>query len=104
MAYKHATPGDVMDLSTFGESQTTALVKTPQFEAIRIVMQPGRPIPAHKVDGPITVQCLSGECTFLVGDESRQLVAGSWLFLTGGTMHALESQEPCVLLVTILLN
>ncbi len=104
MALEHATPGSVIDLKTFGEQRTTAVVKQPEFEVLRVVVKPEKPFPEHKVDGPITVQCLSGSCTFFVEDEPNPLTPGSWLFLSGGTLHTLESQEECVLLVTILFN
>jgi len=101
MAQEHAEPGVVIDLNTFGERQSTAVVKEEKFEAIRIYLDPGRKIPPHKVDGPITVQCLSGKCTFYVEDEPRKLEPGSWLYLEGGAMHSLEAEERCALLVTI---
>ena len=104
MAHEHAEPGVVIDLNTFGEKQSTALVKEEKFEAIRLYLSPGKEIPAHKVGGPITVQCLSGSCTFFVEDEPRALAPGSWLYLEGGTMHSLKSEETCTVLVTILFN
>lgn len=102
MAIEHAVPGKVIDLNTFGESDSTAVVKESAFEAIRVYLTPGKKIPPHKVDGPITVHCLSGRCTFFVGDEPRALVPGSWLYLEGGAMHSLEAEEECAVLVTIL--
>lgn len=102
MAQQHATPGAVIDLNTFGEGKTTAIVKEDTFEAIRLIVEPGKPIPPHKVNGPISVQCLRGSCTFSIGNEPRKLVGGSWLYLAGGQMHAVESEEGAVLLVTIL--
>ncbi len=102
MAVEHAEPGKVIDLNTFGGTASTAVVKENAFEAIRLHLSPGKKIPPHKVDGPITVHCLSGSCTFFVADESRELVPGSWLYLEGGTMHALEAEEACAVLVTIL--
>ncbi len=102
MAQEHAHPGAVVDLHTFGGDKSTALVKETAFEVIRIAVEGGKPIPEHKVDGPITVQCLSGNCTFFVGEEKRELTPGSWLYLSGGTLHALESDERAILLVTIL--
>lgn len=102
MAHEHASPGVAIDLLTFGETMSTALVKERDFESILLRLAPGRSIPDHKVDGPITVQCVSGKCTFSVGTEPRELVAGSWLYLEGGTMHALQAAESCILLVTIM--
>ena len=93
---------NVIDLNTFGEMASTAVVKESAFEAIRIYLSPGKKIPPHKVDGPITVHCLSGRCTFFVEDEPRALAPGSWLYLEGGTMHSLQAEEECTVLVTIL--
>ena len=104
MAQEHAEPGTVIDLNTFGEMASTAVVKESAFEAIRIYLSPGKKIPPHKVDGPITVHCLSGRCTFFVEDEPRALAPGSWLYLEGGTMHSLQAEEECTVLVTILFD
>lgn len=103
MAHAHANPGEVINLSTFGEDKSTALVKEKRFEVLRLLVEAGKSIPEHKVDGPITVQCLSGKCTFCVGTESRELTPGSWLYLTGGALHSVDGgEETSVLLVTIL--
>ena len=102
MAHEHAKPGEVIDLNVFGETVSTSLVKEEKFEVIRLFVEPGKSIPPHKADGPVTVQCLSGKCTFFVGDQPRELEPGSWLYMAGGTMHALESDETAILLVTIL--
>lgn len=102
MAIKHASAGDLIDLGTFGGDRTTAVVKEQTFEVIRVVVSPGKPFPPHKVDGPITVQCLSGRCTFFIDDQPQEMSPGSWLHLAGGSMHALESDEGAVMLVTIL--
>jgi len=103
MAHVHAKPGELIDLNTFGESKSTALVKEKdKFEVIRMKIVAGKTIPPHKTDGPITVQCLSGKCKFFVGDEPRELVPGSWLYLSGGKMHSVEADVDTVLLVTII--
>lgn len=102
MAIKHLQHGQVLDLNTFHAAGSAALVKTQAFEVIRVVVKAGKSLPSHKVDGPITVQCLSGQCDFLVGEDSHQLSPGKWLYLNGGTMHAVEATESTTLLVTIL--
>ena len=45
-----------------------------------------------------------GKLPFFVGDEPRQMSAGSWLYIEGGAMHALESDNKAVMLVAILFN
>ncbi len=102
MAIEHAEHGQVIDLNTFQTEKSAALVKTDQFEVIRVVVDVEKPLPPHKVEGPITVQCLSGQCTFFVDKEPRKLGPGAWLFLNGGSTHAVEASESTSLLVTIL--
>ncbi len=102
MAIKHASAGEMIDLNAFGENRTTAVVKEKTFEVIRMIVSAGKPVPPHKVDGPITVQCISGQCKFFVGDEPREMSPGGWLYVEGGVVHALESESEAVMLVTIL--
>jgi quercetin dioxygenase-like cupin family protein len=101
MAIQHAEHGQVIDLSAF-HADSAALVKTDAFEVIRIVVEAGKSLPPHEVEGPITVQCLSGRCTFFVDEQPRELRPGAWLYLNGGTPHAVQAAETAVLLVTIL--
>lgn len=105
MAIKHAAMGEVIDLNTFGpqntDTRTVALVKTDHFETVRLYTPAGHAVPPHKVDGPITVQCLRGEATFLVGPAPKAMSPGSWLHIEGGCVHSIEAKTDCVLLVTI---
>lgn len=104
MALDHAKSGQVVDLGTYGDpsSLSTVVAREKEFEAIRMRLRPGQAIPPHKVDGPITVHCLSGACTFIVEGEPRSLVPGSWLYLRGGMTHALQADEASTLIVTIM--
>ena len=106
MAIEHVALGDVVDLKTYGpestDTHTVALVKTDKFEVIRLFAPAGSTVPPHKVDGPITVQCLRGAAVFFVGTEAREMSEGSWLHIEGGKLHSIEATTDCVLLVTIL--
>lgn len=106
MAIEHAIPGEVIELETFGpenrDTHTVALVKTKHFEVVRLFTPAGRTVPPHKVDGPITVQCLRGHAIFFVGSEPREMHAGNWLHIEGGKVHSIEAKTDCVLLVTII--
>jgi len=105
MAIEHAALGEVICLETFGpqntDTHTVALVKTNHFEAIRLFTRAGSTVPPHKVDGPITVQCLRGEATFFVDTEPREMSPGTWLHIEGGKVHSIEAKTDCVLLLTI---
>ena len=96
-------PGSVINLHALEAIKFTILVKEEKFDVIRLYLNTGEKIAPHKANGPITVQCVSGACTFLVENEPHELVGGSWLYLQGSVMHALEAKQECVLLVTRIL-
>lgn len=106
MAIPHATSGQVIDVRPQGPTKasvTTTLVKTDRLEVIRLVVLTGKEIPAHKVSGEITVQCLEGRIAFSSGGATRELQAGQMCYLEGGTEHAVKGLEDASVLLTILL-
>jgi quercetin dioxygenase-like cupin family protein len=108
MAIPHAKPSEVVDVrplgATLSAANTWTIVKTDTLEVIRIVLPAGKDLPPHKVPGEITVHCLEGRVEFRVGELSRELTAGQFLYLEGSTEHALHARENSSLLVTILLQ
>lgn len=105
MAIEHAAFGEVVNLKTFGpqnvDTHTVALTRTEHLETVRLFTPAGGKVPPHKVDGPITVQCLRGDALFFVGTEPREMSPGDWMHIEGGKTHAIEAKTDCVLLVTI---
>ena len=108
MAIPHAKPGELIDIRPLGtaltHSWTTTLVKSKHLEIIRLVVPSGKEIPAHKVSGEITVQCLEGRVAFTVGNCTHELNTGHLLHLSGEESHSLRGIEDASLLLTILLN
>jgi quercetin dioxygenase-like cupin family protein len=108
MAIPHAKSGEIIDIRPLGtalaQARTTTLVKTDTLEVLRLVVQAGREIAPHKVDGEITVQCLEGSVGFLIDGNTRVLEAGQMMYLTGGEMHAVRGIQDASVLVTIQLG
>src|SRR3546814_10629380 len=54
---KHAAAGEVFHLTGIDDpaAQTVALARTSSFEAVHLVVRAGESLPAHKVDGSITL-------------------------------------------------
>jgi quercetin dioxygenase-like cupin family protein len=107
MAIPHAAPGMPVELQPPGETlsaaQTNALVKTKEFEAIRMVIPQGHEVCRnHKVDGPITVQCLQGEIQFVADQDAHSLRKGQWLFLPGGVPHTITGVKDAAVLLTVM--
>lgn len=108
MAMHHAKSGEVVDLRPLGnklaETKPTALVKTPSFEAARIVVLAGKEIPPHEVPGNVTLHCLEGCVRIALDHTSVELAAGEWVYLDGGERHSLNGIEDSSLLMTILFD
>ena len=107
MAIPHAAPAIPVDLrrpaEPLSEAQTNALVKTEAFEAIRMVIPKGHEVcHKHKVDGPITVQCLEGQIAFTADGDTRSMRAGQWLFLPGGVPHTIKGIDDSLMLLTVI--
>jgi len=90
--------------SELAEAKTTCLVKTDNFEAMRMCVHANQEIPPHKTEGPLTVQCLQGNVIFKVGEITNDLKPGDWLYLEGGQMHSLKGVKDSALLLTILFS
>ncbi|OOG23496.1 hypothetical protein B1C78_11220 [Thioalkalivibrio denitrificans] len=106
MATRHARPGEVVDLATWGDelpgAHSKTIAKQTHMELARIVLRAGESWEAHRVDGPLVFQCLSGRFRFRVGSEDRLLTAGQLLYLQGGEVHAVHAQTDATALLTIL--
>lgn len=107
MAISHLSSGGVASVlplaALLEQTPTTALFKEKHLEVMRIVLPVGKRMPAHAVDGPITVQCLEGEVDIGIGDAHRRLHVGDLIYLAGGTRHELAAMRNSSLLVTVVL-
>ena len=108
MAIPHASPGDIVDLRPLGPALATtrshALFKSGDLELIRLVLPAGQEMPAHAVDGEITLQCIEGRITFSCNAGVIELSAGQLVHSAGGETHALRAIEDSSLLLTIALK
>lgn len=108
MAIQHAISGQPVSVlpcvNMPGDRQTVAIFKTSELEVIRLVLPKGKSMPAHKVTGDITVQCLAGSIAFTSDGASQTLGAGEMLYLAGGVVHSLTAIEDACALMHIVLR
>jgi quercetin dioxygenase-like cupin family protein len=108
MALHHAKSGEIVDLSPLGEglqsAQTTALVKSDSFEAVRLIVRAGTHIPAHRVAGKFTLHCLEGHVELGLATGKIDLSTGQWIYFDGGITHSVDGIENSSLLLTILFS
>lgn len=108
MAIQHAVSGQPVGVmpvaNALGARQTVAVFKTDELEVMRVVLPKGKTVPAHKVAGDITVQCLEGSIGFTSNGDTQVLAAGEMLYLAGGVSHSLTGIEDASALVHIVLR
>jgi quercetin dioxygenase-like cupin family protein len=108
MAIPHALPGQAIDVQALGArlsgEKTVALFKSADLEVMRLVLRAGKSLPAHRVPGEITVQCIEGSIDVTSEGESHVLRAGQLLFLLGNVSHGVTALEDSSALVTVVLK
>ncbi|MEO9132171.1 MAG: cupin domain-containing protein [Sphingomonas sp.] len=106
MALHHAISGEIVHLSPLNtpSTRTAALVKSPAFEAIHLVVKAGETIPAHHVDGTMTLYCIEGAVAVDVDGEAVEMRTHDWLYLDPHVPHALRGLADSGLLLTILFD
>ena len=108
MAIPHVVSGEHVNVlppaHAPSDRQTVALFKTEELEVIRLVLAKGKSMPAHKVAGDITVQCLKGSILFNSGGKDQTLAVGDMLYLAGGVVHSLTAIDDACALVHIVLR
>lgn len=108
MALHHAKSGEIVDLGPLAgnlrRAQTTALVKSDSFEAVRLIVRAGTEIPPHQVAGKFTLHCLEGHVRLGLASGKIDLSAGQWIYFDGGITHSVEGIEDSSLLLTILFS
>lgn len=107
MSLHHAASGEIVSVRPLGEklpaSVSTALLKAHQMEVMRLVLQAGKSVPEHLVQGELTLQCLEGEVELRAHGKTQRLHAGEFVYLEGQVLYALQAMEHSSLLMTVVL-
>lgn len=108
MAIPHAQPARIIDVapldSSLASAQSSTLVKTDDFELLRMVLPAGKRIDPHAVPGAVVIQCVEGVVEIEACGRQEMLTPGTLMYLSGGDEHALRAVENASLLVTIFLK
>jgi quercetin dioxygenase-like cupin family protein/heme-degrading monooxygenase HmoA len=97
---------DIIDLKSreiFGQEGrgVAALVEEPYLKIRQIGLEPGKKVPVHTADAPVTIQVVHGEGVFIEGDQSVRMGPGKLLRIPQGALMGIanDSEEPLVFLV-----
>lgn len=108
MATPHIRSGEITNLLTPEAQLMTlpahALFKDAHLEVIQMNLLKGKNLPSHRVNGPITVQCLSGEMQIELEAGAKVMHAGDLLYLAADLPHAVLAVTDTSFLVTIVLR
>jgi len=108
MSLPHAASGDLINIAPLGDqlesAVSTAFLKTEHLELMRLVLQAGKSMPEHWVEGDVTLQCLEGSVELEAHGRRQTLGPGQMVYLAPKVPHALHARENTSVLMTVLLN
>ncbi len=97
---------DIIDLKSrevFGNEGrgVAALVEEPHLTIRQLGLEPGKSVPVHTTDAPVTIQVIRGEGVFIEDGESVRIGPGKLLRIPEGVSMGIanDSDEPLVVLV-----
>jgi quercetin dioxygenase-like cupin family protein len=77
------------------------LVEEPHLKIRQIGLEPGKEVPVHTADAPVTLQVVRGEGVFSAGEETIRMGPGKLLRILQGSLMGIvnDSTRPLVFLV-----
>lgn len=84
-----------------GRRSSITIVKSSNLSIVLMAIPRGATLPRHQVEGPITLQVVSGTIQLGVAGNPRKLTAGSVIALDKAIPHDVEALEDSDLLLTI---
>jgi quercetin dioxygenase-like cupin family protein len=108
MALAHAQPLDIIDVNPLGEALAStpshSLIKTERFQLIRVVLAAGEGMPAHHIQGEVSIQCIEGLVLVKAPRRECRIGPGQLVVLHGGESHSVTAEKSSSLLVSMLLH
>lgn len=84
-----------------GTRNAVTVVKTSNLSIVLVALKKDADLCGHQVDGPITLQVISGAVRFGVAGEPQTLTAGTVVALDKSITHDVHALEDSQLLLTI---
>ncbi len=73
-----------------------------QIKTVLFGFQPGQELSEHTASVPAVVHFIKGEAEVVLGAESHQARAGSWIHLPAKMPHSIHAQEETIMLLTLI--
>lgn len=81
--------------------RATTLLQESGLRTVLFHLKDGEQLPEHNVPGPISILCLTGQCTLVAGLEQIRISRNVVASLAGRISHSVVAHEETLLLVTI---
>ena len=108
MALAHSQPLDIIDLHPLGAALAStpshSLVKTERLQLIRVVLAAGEGVPAHHLEGEVSIQCIEGLVLVKAPRRECRIGPGQLVVLPAGEPYAVQAEKSSSLLVSMLLH
>lgn len=106
MALPHVSSGEVVDIKpfeeNFKEAYSFALLRTQNFEVMRLALPTGKSFPPHHLEGECTIECIEGVVELHAHGKAQTMRARQLVYLGPGVEHSLVANEDASVLVTML--
>jgi quercetin dioxygenase-like cupin family protein/heme-degrading monooxygenase HmoA len=98
---------DVIDLKSrevFGDEGrgVAALVEEPNLKIRQVGLEPGKEVPVHTADAPVTIQVIHGEGAFAVGGQSVRMGPGKLLRIPEGASMGVRNESTSSLVFLVI--
>ena len=85
-----------------GDRNAVTLQKNPKLRVVLISLRKGAALLEHKVEGPITLLVLSGNISFIVGEEKVNAKTNGFIVLERAIPHDVKALEDSTFILTII--
>ena len=105
MALPHTPAGEIFSArplaSALGDAQSYTLVRDPDLQIFRLVLQAGQSLHTHHVPQRMVIQCIEGRFVFETMGHQRTMEPGDLCHIAVGEPHAVHAQEAASALVML---
>ncbi len=93
--------GNLTDLTEFASDGIVSktLVEEPRVKALIMAFAPGQSLSEHTASMPASIHILQGHASVLLGDESHDAPAGTYIYMPAGLKHAVTAVDQMVFLL-----
>jgi quercetin dioxygenase-like cupin family protein len=83
-------------------TENEAMTENDRLKVILFGFAQGEELSEHTASMPAVLPFLQGEAKLMLGDDTLEAKAGSWVHMPTGLRHSIQAQRPVVMLLLLL--